>query len=316
MGALDFQLGVKKEVTYGTPLVVDRFFEYNEPSTPIQARAARTRGNPLRTGTRYRRADRTLPYFDRGEGTISLDVMNKGFGFWLEHMLGSVATAGAGPFTHTATEGQINGKSFTAQFNYPLNPSATNQAITWAGGKVNQWTLSNSNDGMLVCELECDFNAASTATALATASYPADMENLTWAGGVVSIGGAAIDVTEISIQNNNNLDVARRFIRGNTARKEPTTGQAELTWSLTGEWDSLSQYNRVVSATRAGMQAEIEAVWTVGTSSLTATIPIADFDTLDFAGNLGSIMQAVTGTAGRGADSPITLVYTSDDTLP
>lgn len=316
MGALDFQLGVKKEVAYGTPLVVDRFFEYNEPSTPIQPRVARTRGNPLRTGTRYRRADRTVPYFDRGEGTISLDVMDKGFGFWLEHMLGSVITSGPGPFVHTATEGGINGKSFTAQFNYPLNPSAANQAVTWAGGKVNSWTLSNSVDGMLMCELECDFNSVSTATALATASYPADMENLSWAGGVVTIGGSSIDVSEISIQNTNNLDVARRFIRGNTARKEPTTGQAELTWSLTGEFDTLDEYNKLVATTRAGMQGEIEATWTFGTSSLVATIPLADFDTLDFGGNLGAITQALTGTAGRGTDSPITLVYTTADTLP
>lgn len=316
MGAMDFQLGVIKEVTYGTPLTVTRFFEYNEPSTPITPAVARTRGNPLRTGGRFRRGDRTVPYFDRASGTISLDVMDKGFGFWLEHMLGSVATTGAGPYTHTATDGAINGKSFTAQFNYPFNPSATNQPFTFAGGKVNSWTLSNSVEGMLVCELECDFNSASTATALATASYPTSMTNLSWAGGVITVGGTAVDVKEFSLQVNNNLDVNRRFIRGNTARKEPTTGQAELSFSLEAEFDTLTQYNRLVSTTLAGLQTQIVATWTSGASSLVATIPLAEFDSLDFAGDLGSINQSLSGSAGFGASSAVTLAYTTTDTTP
>jgi hypothetical protein len=315
VGAMDFQLGMIDEVTYGTPLVVTRFFEYNEPSTPIQVAVARTRGNPLRAGTRFRRGDRTVPYFDRGSGTISLDVMDKGFGVWLKHLLGSVTTTGSGPYLHTATEGALNGKSFTAQFNYPLNPSGTNQAFTFAGGKVNSWTLSNSVDGMLVAELECDFNSATTATALATASYPATMTNLSWAGGVISVGGTAVDIKEFSLEVNNNLDVDRRFIRGNTARKEPTTGQAELTFSLEAEFDTLTQYNRFVSTTLAGLQTAIVATWTSGASSLAATIPLAEFDELEFAGELGAVNQVLTGSAGSGAASVATIVYTSTDAV-
>jgi hypothetical protein len=315
MGAMDFQLGVVDESTYGTAVVVTRFFEYNEPSTPIQPAVARTRGNPLRAGTRFRRGDRTVPYFDRAAGTISLDVMDKGFGFFLKHMMGAVVTAGAGPYTHTATEGALNGKSFTAQFNYPFNPSATNQAFTFAGGKINSWTLSNSVEGMLVAELECDFNSASTAVALATASYPTSMTNLSWAGGVISVGGSAIDVKEFSLEVNNNLDVNRRFIRGNTARKEPTTGQAELSFSLEAEFDALTQYNRFVSTTLAGLQAQIIATWTSGTSSLAVTIPLAEFDSLEFAGELGAINQSLSGSAGSGAASVCTLVYTTTDAV-
>jgi hypothetical protein len=47
-------------------------------------------------------------------------------------------------------------------------------------------------------EANCDFASQTTGTALATASYPTGMENFTWAGGVVSIGGSAYDVTNFS----------------------------------------------------------------------------------------------------------------------
>jgi hypothetical protein len=142
------------------------------------------------------------------------------------------------------------------------------------------------------------------------------MTNLSWAGGVITVGGTAVDVKEFSLQVNNNLDVNRRFIRGNTARKEPTTGQAELSFSLEAEFDTLTQYNRLVSTTLAGLQTQIVATWTSGSSSLVATIPLAEFDSLDFAGDLGSINQSLSGSAGFGASSAVTLAYTTTDTTP
>ncbi|WP_332645110.1 phage tail tube protein [Aeromicrobium sp.] len=319
MGAMDYQLGVVDESTYATPVTVTRFFEYNEPSTPIKAVAGRTEGNPLRVGSRARRSNRVVPYLDHAEGTIALDVMTKGFGFWLKHMLPDVATSGAGPYTHTATEGTSSlaiGKSFTAQFNEPFNPAGTNQAVTFSGGKVTKWTLSNSVEEMLLAELECDFAAMSTGIALATASYPASMDNFHWVGGVVSVGGSAIDITDIKVEVNLSQKTGRKAIKGSATQKEPTPGPLEITFAIEADFDSLTQWNRVHSTTVSGLSAAIVGTWTNGTNTLVVTIPSARFDDLDLDDDTG-LKQTLTGVGEYdGTLTPITVAYTTSEATP
>lgn len=315
----NYQLMVAKESVYSTAVTPTRGFEYNGDAAPIKPEAGRVEGSPMRPGSRARRFDRSTPYLRGASGTIPMDVMDKGFGFWLEHMLGTVATTGSGPYTHTGTDGgagALMGDSFTAQFNYELSPGYTAQAVTFAGGKVTQWTLSNNVEENLVCELECDFASMTTATALATASYPATMTNLTWAGGVVTVGGSAVDVTNVSISGNNNYDVDRRRIRGNAAKKEPTPGILEVTSSFELDFESLAQWNRVYAATRAGTQAAFTGVWTAGASSLTCTIPSLRLDDLDLAGET-NLMQTVSGIGEfDGTNSAVSLAYLTTDTTP
>lgn len=325
MGAMDHQLGVKKETTYGTAVTVDRFFEYDSES--IEETYGRTEGDPLRTGSSFIRQDRFTPYFSGAAGSLTLAVMTKGFGFWLEHLLGAVATGSTADSvtTHTGTEGDLKGKSFTLQVNRPLHPSGTAQAFTYEGGKVAEWTLSNDVDGNLMAELGLDFEQVATATTLATASYPTDMENFTWAGGVVSIGGSDYDLTEISVAGDNGLDVDRRQIRANTDKKEPTSSRRSATFSLKADFESLTQRNRAAADTRDGALAALVGTWTgptlVGTSSypvLTVTIPAARFD--EWKGSTegtDAIEQELSGVARYdGTNSPVKIEYTTADATP
>lgn len=320
MGAHDHQFGVKKETTFDTPVVVDRFFEYENDAMPVHPVAGRTESNPLRAGSRFRRQSRAVPHFDHGEGTAALVAMTKGLGFWLEHMLGNVATTGAGPFTHTGTEGgtsSLVGKSFTGQFNAPFHPAGTNQAITFSGGKVPKWKLGNSVDSHLMVELDLWFASMTTATALAAASYPSAMEPLSWTGGVVTIGGVGFDLDDFALEVNQGYNLGRKKIRNNAAHKEPTPGQASGSFALTGDFESLTHYNRVHALTIAGMTAQIIGTWSNGTNQLVATIPGARFDDLSFAGDRGGIAQALTGVVEfDGTNSGVTLAYTTADATP
>jgi len=320
MGALDHQFGFKKETTFNTAVVVDRFAEYEGDGVPVRGIAARTESNPLRAGSRFRRQSRAVPHFEHGEGTVPMVVMTKGFGFWLEHMLGNVATTGAGPFTHTGTEGgtsSLVGKSITGQFNAPFHPAGTNQAITFSGGKIPKWKLGNSVDEHLMVELDLWAASMTTATALAAASYPTAMEPLSWVGGVVQVGGSAFDLTNFALEVDQGYQLNRKQIRGNTAHKEPTPGQVSATFALQADFDSLTQFNRVHSTTIAGMSAQIIGTWTNGTNTLVATIPGARFDDLAFQGERGAIEQALTGVVEfDGTNSGVTLAYTTADTTP
>ncbi len=320
MGGFDQQFMVKKETTYGTAVTVDRGFGYDGDPMPIKPVFGRTEGNPIRPGSRARQSARFVPYFDHAEGHVDLEVMNKGFGFWLEHMLGTVATTGSGPFVHTGTEGTTSalvGKGFTAQFNAPFSPTQTNQAFTFAGGKVTKWSLGNTVDEMLVCGLDLWFNSFSTATALATYTEPASMSNFAWTHGVITVAGSAFDITNFNLEVDNGYNLDRKQIRGNSAAKEPVPGALEGTWSIEADFDSLTQFNRVAATTVATAEVQIIATWTNGTDIVTVTVPVSRFDDFEFGGDRGSSTQSLSGKVEWNAtNSPVTVAYTTSDTTP
>ncbi|HKY57853.1 MAG TPA: phage tail tube protein, partial [Aeromicrobium sp.] len=162
----------------------------------------------------------------------------------------------------------------------------------------------------------------STGVALATASYPTGMEPLAWTKGLVTIGGSNYDVTEFSVTCNNNLDVDRRFIRNNTDKKEPTGGKREVEFSLSADFDSLTQRNRAHASTRAAALAAITATWEGPTllgstlyPSLQVSIPASRFDS--WAGAMADdagIKQELSGVGTYdGTNSPVTITYKSAD---
>jgi hypothetical protein len=327
MGLLDHQLMFGVESTYGTAVTPTRTYEYN--SEGIDESYGRTEGDPLRVGTHVMRSDRFAPYFIGAAGSIQFDVMTKGFGVLLQHMLGGINTSGPtdSAYTHTATMADLFGKSLTCQLARPLNPSGTVQPFTYEGGKVTEFTLSNSVEGNLVLDLGLDFEQVATGTALASAAYPSSMENFTWAGGELLVGGADVGfvVSEVSVAVNNNLNVDRRSVSGGTDKKEPTAGRREVTFSLSGDFTSLAHRNRAASATAAGALAELEFTWTaptlIGTTtypSLKVTIPVGRFDTWSApTSGAEGITQELSGM-GRynGTDSPISIEYVTADATP
>lgn len=324
MGAMDHQLGVDDEVTYGTALTVTRFFEYE--SENIQETYGRTEGDPLRVGSGFVRSDRFTPYPGGAAGTIQMTALTKGFGFWLKHMMGQVATTGPAEttvYTHTGSEASLVGDSFTCQVNRPFHPSGTNQAFTYSGGKVAKWTLANSVEGNLLLDLDVDFQKYATDVALATASYPSGMEPFSWVGGYVTIGGSNYDVTEFSLEVDNGLNVDRRQIRANALKKEPTSSRRSGSFSLSADFDSLTQRNRAASDTRAGALAAVTGVWRGPTllgstiyPEFSVSIAAARFDEWTGATEgTDAITQELSGAVRYdGSTSPVVVTYKSADT--
>lgn len=325
MGAMDHQLGFFTESTYGTSGTPTRFFEYDKEN--IQEEEGRTEGDPLRLGSGFIRSDRFTPYFAGASGSLEMAVLSKGFGYFLKYMMGQVATTGPTEttvFTHTGTEAEMLGDSFSMQMNRPFHPSGTAQPFLYKGGKIEEWKLTNDVDGNLMLELGLDFQQVDTATALATASYPTAMDNLTWAGGVVTIAGSAYDVTEFSLEVKNGLDTGRRQIRANTDKKEPTASRREAEFSIKADFDSMTHRNRAHATTRAGALATLSAVWNgptlLGTTifpQLSVSIAAARFDEWSGATEgTDAIEQELSGVIRfDGTTSPIVVVYKSADSV-
>lgn len=320
MSALDAQLGTKTETVVGTAVTVDTFHEF--VSEGLEAQYATIDSNGLRPGRRYRSLTRSTKYVDGAEGDIELEVGSKGFGFWLYHMLGAKA-APVGPtdsaYTHVFTPGALAGLSFTTQIGRPFSDGSSVQPFTYSGCKINTWELSNSNDGNLMATLGVVAMGEDTATALATASYPTGLETFSWAGGSVSIGGVSFELaTEVSVSGNNNLNTDLRYLRNSTTKGEAReNGYREGEFSLTAEFDSLTQRNRVASATVAGAIAEIVLRWE-GKALIGATtypslevVINARFD--EFSSTVGgpeSLMQELSGVYGDTGAIEITYVTT------
>lgn len=324
---LETQLGVKDESTYGTDVVVDRFFEYT--SENVKAVRERLVGSGLRASHLVQRKDRVVVVDKGAAGPIVIEPLSVGFGFWLKHMFGAVSSGSESDSVtaHTATLATLKDDSFTAQANRYDDVSAANRAFTWAGGKVPSWELSNSVDGILRATLNCDFESETTGTALASASYPTGGELFSWAGGAVTIGGSSVPVTDVKVAVDNAQKTDRYAIRGSTQKLQPVqNGWRKITWECTAYWDSMTQYNRFASATASGAFAAIVATWTgptlVGTSSypsIAVTVDEARFDSAEaFVAEGGElIMQKLSGVGMYdGTNAPLSLVYTSADATP
>jgi hypothetical protein len=325
MGATDrYQVGVKTEVTYGTAVTPDRFYEYR--SCGVRPRHGRIVSTGMRAGHRVRRNDRQVPWKMGGSGPLSLEVLSKGFGWWLVHLLGTSATGAAngdGMYTHTGTVGSLKGDAFTFQENKPF-VGDSDQAFTFEGGKIPKWKIANKVGELLVADLELDFEDYATGTALASASYPAGtVENLSFVGGFVQIADTDFAVTECEVTVDNGLNVDRRFLRSSGLKKEPLEGPFRaIGWKLVAEWEDLTQFNRYAAAVASSATAKVELEWRAptaigGTSypGLKVTIDEASFDDVENpTTGPAELVQTLTG-AGLydGSTAPITVEYFSAD---
>lgn len=326
------QLGIVDESTYGTPVTVTRFYEFNKDG--IRFKPGRVKSAGLRSGHRTMRNDRAVPHRGMGAaGPIELDVMTKGFALLLKHCLGTVGTAGPtdSVYTHTIAEGAINGKSFTAQSNRPFHPADTDQAFTYHGCKVTSWELSqqvaDDSGGILKLTVDVDAEDFDTSTGLASASYTASTLPYAWTHLAVTIGGSSVPVKSFKVGCDNRLTAGmdRAYARASSLKQEPVeAGLRGWYGELVADFSDLTQHNRVTAAVAASMYAQIVATWThdvlAGVStypSIVCTIPAARFDDglPEMDGNPLQVAYRFEPTY-NGSASPVTLAYASTDATP
>lgn len=320
----DAYVGVGEEGAYGTPIAPTKFYEFL--SEGLRGTYERIESEAHRAGARVLRSDRFQPVPKGAEGDLKLEVLNKGFGLWLKHMLGTVTTSGAGPtYTHTAKIGDLAGKSLTVQAGR-VDAAGTLHPFTYEGGKVKSWELANAVDSTLTLNLDLDFEAekigaGAGAYAVAVPTYPTDAFLLTFTGGSVSIGGTDFKVSDITIKGDNNLKIDRWFL-GNTKKEPKTEGLVEITFELTGEFEGLTHLNRVSSLTSAGAHAEIIAQWAspVAGHSLAVTLAAARFDDGPVNSDGAKLVEhKLTGKAMfdvSDSGEAISAVYTTSDATP
>lgn len=330
------RFGIGKETTYGTAVAVTDSFEIM--SEDFKGKYERTNAEAL-SGSYVMRADRFSVNRKGAEGSVTLEPLTRGFGAWLNFMMGQVATTGpteTAAYTHTGTINSLVNKNLTVQV-HRYTEAGTAQPWTYEGGKVTSYEFSNSVDQTLRCTIGMDFELESnpdapsvpyTTTVLAAlASSPTGSGVFTWSEGTISIGGTPYDISEVTIGVDNSLNTDRYFIRQGQSKREPIQdGKREVTWSITTTYPDNNLWEKVSAATAAGTYATLQAKW-LGTVAIPGTttplypcitidIPVARFD--EGGPNVdgdGMLSQQFSGVGlYDGTTSPITVTYKSQDT--
>jgi hypothetical protein len=252
---LDAQFGVKAETVYGTPVAaVDRFYELN-PGDGFDYRPNRVQGTGMRVNAIGPRSNRRVtPNGDYG-GTFNLEVLSKSFGVLWNLACGGTATNTLVSGTTYQVVHTLGGvlKPFTAQLGVPRvqsDGSAVIDAFTALGCTLPSWGLSMDNSDILKMTLDVDARTMTTATALATASYPTGSNLFSFAGATLAGGtytaptatALAAGATALPNVTNFSLDVARnadvsRYLAGSGGLKAiPIPGLAAVTGTIGVEY--------------------------------------------------------------------------------
>lgn len=311
----DTYVGYSEETVYGTFVAPTNFVEF--VSEGVSGKYERIESEGLRSGNQVLRSDRWAVNPKGAEGDLKLECLDVGLDLFLKHALGSISAGlPTGGFTvHTATLGDLKGKSLSVKIGR-VDAGGAIRPFDYTGGKIKSWELSNSVDGIAMLSLDMDFATTVTAGAAATPAYPALSAQLfTFVSGAVTIGGTSFAVADFSLKGDNKLKTDRYALRGasSTAKREPLAeGLRDLTFDIKGEFEDLTQVNRVASATAGGATAAIVATWdTPQGGQLSVSIPFGRFDEHSF--NVDGAKILDLGLTGKvttdGTAQPITVTY-------
>lgn len=270
---MNTQLGMKPETTWGTAVVVDTFAEFESES--IAPEMSLIEPPVLRTTTRTVRHDRWVRGVTGHAGTVTMPVMTKDWGVWLDHMVGgSITTSSITDltYTHSADVGSLCGKGFTLQLNRPRGICGdTDQAVTYAGGKIGSWSLSMETGGVLMASYDMTFQSATQVTALATASYASGMEFIPWGASSLTVGGLSLPVKNFTVSMNNGLATDRLHIRNSYQRGEPIESDLrEITF------EAVCDFEAYVDATPSGKVGFIQKLMTTAGAAATVADSIEE----------------------------------------
>lgn len=255
---LDAQLGTKTETTVGTIAApVTQFFPFN--SAGITAEPSYIENSGIQAGIRIRGVSQVGIARQTATGKVEIPVMYKGFGWWMKHIIGSLANpvldGTSLPFKQIHTPGGLKGLSFTTQIGKPQPSDGVVKPLTYRGCKVTDWDLTFADNAITTLAVSVDAWDETTATGLATASYPTGNQAWTFAnvttfttGGTVSVASGEMSIasgvtvpsvaTKFTLSGNSTLATDRYGLGNAGIKKEQLeTDFFQITGSFEAEYD-------------------------------------------------------------------------------
>lgn len=335
---LDAQIGYKKEAVFGTGVVVDQFVEFIEEDLTYVPEYAQ--GVGMRVGQRLNFSDRRVLVKEEVSGSFTVEGQSRGLGKLFEAALGGVGTStlitgSAYQQLFTPTQNDFL-DSYTIQKGVPpLGVGATNPH-TFTGMVCSGFELTAANASIPTIKFNWMGRGLATATALAVASYPAGVEELSFIHGAVTIGGsvtvptntalatggtATVNVRDINLTYDNGLD-SDGFNFGSVGQRsrKPALGKRSLTGSMTVEYDSNVLRDAYINQTNLAIVLTFRTSTVISGANnptLQITIPVVrlEGDVPIVAGG-GVVTQSIDFTAldGRVAAHPLYVAIVTAET--
>lgn len=298
---LSAQVGFKNETTVGTAVTVDHFVEFLSESISQEIGWQRSAG--LRAGQGYVRSNRMVQTSYNVAGDLVMEYPDRGMGLLWKHALGSTISAPTIIGATTAyksifTPGSKSGMGLTVQVGRPQT-DATVRAFTYRGCKVTSWEFSVSDGEIAQLSLSIDGWKEDTATALATATFPATSAVFSSIHGTsTKLGGTAtttagettvasgVSATTVfrgfTIRGETPMATDRRGI-GNAGikREQIENDRPTVTGTLEGEFTSRAEiYDLAVAGTATALEVDFDLGVAAGTGNnffLSFIVPAAKF---------------------------------------
>jgi hypothetical protein len=318
--------GCAEEVTYGTAITPDRWFEITGEG--LERENTTLQSNGLRSGAIHsRRSSRRVVSAQQGNGPFTMEVPTTGFGRLLKHALGSTPTVvqqgGTPAYLQTHAMGSNAGKSLTVQKVIRDGANAVVQQFTHVGAKITSVEFSISVDQLLLATFAVDSRQENVSTAVAAPTYPS---NKPFHFGQVNVltlaGGAVAKVTDATIKLDRPQKTDNFYLGSAGLKSEPTENDfPAITGSLTAEFDSANKtalYDAFAAGTASALVLTFTGAQISGIYNEVISFSIPAIHLTGETPKVGG-PDAVTVTvpfegAWDGTNADMTVSYTSTDT--
>lgn len=274
---LDSQFGYAAESTWGTPVTVTRFNEYDDEDFALMQAILENEG--LRATGVFKRVSRVAISRYDVNGQVTLKHGTRQMGLLWKHCIGSTAAAtqiaATTAYKQIHTYQQRAGLGLTMQIGRPEPGSGTVQPFTFNGCKITSWEFSVSDNEPAKLVVNFDGKMETTATALAAASYVANQAIFTFKDAITfKLGGTASTAAgETSISGGvavttivNNFTIrgevplaTERYGLGNAGQKaeQRENDYPTITGSLDAEFNKTELYDLYTNFTTTALQLDL-----------------------------------------------------------
>ena len=223
---LGAQLGIAAETTYGTYVAPTKFIEFTKESLVLKKTTAQSAG--IAAGRLVALSSRRVVTRKEVQGSIDLEVSNKGMGLLLQALMGTTVTpvqqATSTAYLQTHTLADTAGKSLTIQKGVPLTTGTVTDK-SFLGCKVTSAEFSCEVGGMLTATFEFDGKDCDEGQTLAVASYsnmsPFHFGQMALKTGTFGAETALDGIRKVSVKIERPQDVERFYANQSALKKEP-----------------------------------------------------------------------------------------------
>ena len=257
-------------------------------------------------------------------GSIECDILNKGQGLLLQHVLGTTSgptqkgSTSAYASTFSSDDTGPTG-SYTIQMSR-VDSGGTLRPFTYEGCVATGFNISQELGSNLSMTIDFDAENEQTSTGEATPSYPSSADPFNYTGSTISIDGSATtNFTSFSLDGDLGMKTDRRFLAGSATKSQPKRSSVpSYTGTISAEFASLTDYNKFINGTTFSISAawngaEIESPWnyefvvSIPVAKFTGSTPVASLDNL-------TVIDLPFTVLDGGSGAAVSLFYTSTDT--